>query len=103
MLEYAVPVIAWGFSLGCVVGIGYVLLHRAYSRPRGVLLYGLGLNWVIFNMFIGLVKSGAFADAVTRSLLDGVAMGAAMALARRRTWATRSGRSAGPRVCRTGG
>ncbi len=80
VLEYTVPVLAWGFSLGCVVGIGYVLLGRAYLKSRGVLLYGLGLNWVIFNMFIGLVKSGAFADAVTRSVLDVVAMGAAMAL-----------------------
>jgi hypothetical protein len=83
VLEYTVPVIAWGFALGGVVGIGYVLLQRAYSRSRGVLLYGLGLNWVIFNMFIGLVKSGAFADAATRSVLDVVAMGAAMALVER--------------------
>lgn len=92
--DYSVPVMAWGFALGCVTGIGRLLVDRAYVRSRAVMLYGLGLNWVIFNMFIGLVKRGAMADALTRSVLDVVAMAIAMGLAesvgRRRGAATPS-------------
>ncbi len=81
VLEYPVPVVAWGFALGCAMGIGYVLVRRACSRAGAVMIYGLGLNWVIFNMFIGLVKSGTMADALTRSILDVVVVAAAMGLA----------------------
>ena len=78
--DYSVPVTAWGYALGCVVGIGRLLIDRAYVRSKAVMLYGLGLNWIIFNMFIGLVKRGAMADALTRSLLDVVAIAIAMGL-----------------------
>jgi hypothetical protein len=97
LLEYSAPVIAWGFALGCVVGIGWLLLERAYVRSRAVMLYGLGLNWVIFNMFMGLVESGAMLDALTRSLLDvaalAIAMGLALSVGRERVSATLTGAS----------
>jgi hypothetical protein len=80
VLEYAAPVIAWGFALGCVFGVGWLLLERAYVRSAAVMLYGLGLNWVIFNAFMGLVKSGTMLDALTRSLLDVLAMAIAVGL-----------------------
>jgi hypothetical protein len=44
------------------------------------MLYGLGLNWLIFNAFIGLVFSGMMGDALFRSVIDVAAVGLAMLL-----------------------
>lgn len=69
------------------------------ARLDGFLVQKFGFpvvagSYFVLNMFIGLVKSGAFADAVTRSVLDVVARGAAMALAAPQ-WQRRSGEARG--------
>ncbi len=84
--EYPVPVIAWGVTLGAAFGAARVLLDRACVTSRAVMFYGVGLNWIIFNMFIGVVKDGAMADALTRSVLDCVAIAAADSCGWSRGW-----------------
>ena len=49
LAEYSVAVVAWGYLLGLGFGIGYLLIMRANSAGRAVMLWGLGLNWLIFN------------------------------------------------------
>jgi hypothetical protein len=80
LAEYPVAVVAWGYLLGLGFGIGYLLVTRANSAGRAVMLYGLGLNWLIFNAFIGLVFSGMMGDALFRSVIDVAAVGLAMLL-----------------------
>jgi len=36
------------------------------------MVWGLVINWIIFNSFIGLIKDGALLDALLRSTLDGI-------------------------------
>jgi hypothetical protein len=80
LAEYPLPVIAWGYLLGLGFGISYILVTRANSVGRTVMLYGVGLNWLIFNAFIGLVFAGMMGDALLRSAIDIAAMGLAMVL-----------------------
>ncbi len=83
--EYPVAVVAWGYLLGLGFGIGYILLTRTNTAGRAVMLYGVGLNWLIFNSFIGLVFAGMMGDALLRGALDVAAVGLAMGLIARVT------------------
>jgi hypothetical protein len=80
LTEYPVAVVAWGYLLGLGFGISYLLVTRINSAGRAVMLYGLGLNWLIFNAFIGLVFAGKMGDALLRSAIDVAAVGLAMVL-----------------------
>jgi hypothetical protein len=80
LAEYPIAVTAWGYLLGLGFGICYVLVTRANSAGRAVMLYGVGLNWLIFNAFIGLVFAGMMGDALLRSAIDIAAVGSAMVL-----------------------
>jgi len=81
--EYPVAVVAWGYLLGLGFGVGYVLIARTNTAARAVMIYGVGLNWLIFNSFIGLVFAGTMGDALLRSALDVAAVGLSMGLTAR--------------------
>jgi len=78
--EYPVGVVVWGYLLGLGFGIGYILATRANLAGRRLVLYGLGLNWLIFNSFIGLVFAGMMGDALLRSAIDVATVGLTMLL-----------------------
>jgi hypothetical protein len=72
--------VAWGYLLGLGFSIGYVLLTRANAAGKAVMVYGVGLNWLIFNSFIGLVFAGAMIDALLRSAIDVATVALSMGL-----------------------
>jgi hypothetical protein len=80
LAEYPIAVVGWGYLLGLGFGIGYLLLTRTNTAAKAVMLYGVGLNWLIFNSFIGLVFDGTIGDALLRSAIDVAAVGLSMAL-----------------------
>jgi len=70
IFTYPVPVAIWGYILGLVFGIVYVLIERTTSSHMKTMLLGYGVNWMIFNSFIGLIRKDAMADAMLRSIID---------------------------------
>ena len=80
LADYPVAVVGWGYLLGLGFGIAFVLLTRASTAGRALMLYGVGLNWVIFNSFIGLVYDGAMSDALLRSAIDVAVVALSMAM-----------------------
>ena len=80
LAEYPTAVVAWGYLLGLGFGIGYVLLRRTNQAVNAVVIFGVGLNWLVFNSFIGLVFSGTMADALLRGAIDAFALGLSITL-----------------------
>lgn len=74
---YPVACYGWTILFGIVLGVAYVMLYPIFSKEkRSVLLstklvlLTLGINWVIFNSFIGMIYSGAIGKILMRSGLD---------------------------------
>jgi hypothetical protein len=80
LADYPIAVVAWGYLLGLGFSIGYILLTRANAAGKAVMIYGVGLNWLIFNSFIGLVFAGAMTDALLRSAIDVATVALSMGL-----------------------
>ena len=70
ILDYPIPVTLWGYILGCVFGIVYLLIGTTTVDKIGTMLLGIGINWMIFNSFIGLVRKDSMTDALLRSTID---------------------------------
>ena len=83
LAEYPVAVVAWGYLLGLGFGVSNVLLTRTNTAGKAMMLFGVGLNWLIFNSFIGLVFAGTIGDALLRSAIGVAAVGLSMALTAR--------------------
>lgn len=93
--RYPLQTVVWNFALGAAFGLSYAMirpLHRG-GAPRLVrdlaLIYGL--NWAIFNAFIGLIFAGVMAQMLLRSAIDTAAMAGAALLVE--AWGTRPGRA----------
>lgn len=69
---YPIPVTLWNYGFGFIIGIIYLILRENYKEPEKWMIWGLVVNWIIFNSFIGLIKDGALLDALLRSILDGI-------------------------------
>ena len=67
---YPWPVSAWGYALGLTFGISYGLVGKITRKRNSLMLVGLGINWIVFNSFIGVIKKGALVDALLRGVLD---------------------------------
>lgn len=67
---YPWPVSVWGYALGLAFGISYGLIGNITGKRNSFMLLGLGVNWIIFNSFIGVIKKGALLDALLRGVLD---------------------------------
>ncbi len=70
IIDYFIPVVIWGYVLGLVFGIVYLLITKKALYIRRTLFLGIGINWMIFNSFIGLVRKDAMPDALLRSAID---------------------------------
>lgn len=71
------PVYVWTVIFGSVLGWVYVILYPVYSRGsnRQLLSFKLciltiGINWIIFNSFIGFIFAGTMPQMLLRSSMD---------------------------------
>jgi len=67
---YPLPVIIWNYVFGCIIGICYMLIEKHYRNSERLMVVGISVNWIIFNIFIGMIKRGAMFDALLRSGID---------------------------------
>lgn len=74
---YPVPCYTWTILFGMVLGCCFVLLYPVLAGERNKLLLSLklavlavGLNWIIFNSFIGLIFNGVMSQMLLRSGID---------------------------------
>ncbi|WP_028306874.1 hypothetical protein [Desulfitibacter alkalitolerans] len=74
---YPLPSYLWTALFGIVLGVSYVVLYPMYAKEHNKLLLSLklvvltiGVNWIIFNSFIGLIFSGAMPQMLLRSGID---------------------------------
>lgn len=73
---YTVPCYIWTALFGMILGYVYTLLYpvllserkRIHVPVRFILI--IGLNWILFNSFMGLIMKGAMPQALLRSGLD---------------------------------
>lgn len=73
---YMVPCYIWTALFGIVLGYVYTILYPVLFHKekwihipiRFILI--IGVNWIIFNSFIGLIMKGAMPEMLLRSGLD---------------------------------
>lgn len=74
--EYPIPVLIWTLVFGMVMGGIYVFLSPIYEDRKGntknvqLLVWSVGVNWVWFNCFMGLILKGLFLKMFLRAGLD---------------------------------
>lgn len=75
--SYPVQTHLWTALFGAVLGCVYVVLYPVFSRRHGpvalsvrLVLLTIGVNWMLFNSFIGLLFSGVMPQMLLRSGLD---------------------------------
>ncbi len=77
---YPVPCYIWTGLFGILMGYIYVILYpllafqkKQYSIPLRFIAT-IGVNWMIFNSFIGLIMKGAMLQMILRSGMDVVVL-----------------------------
>ena len=74
--SYPVPVICWTILIGVTFGFVYILLRPIYVRQDGrvalfqLVVCSLGINWIWFNSFMGLIMKGLMGQMILRSGID---------------------------------
>jgi hypothetical protein len=79
--RYPVQTHLWTALFGAALGFVYVVLYPVFSRRHGrvalsvrLVLLTIGINWMLFNGFIGLLFSGVMPQMLLRSGLDTAAV-----------------------------
>lgn len=74
---YPFPCYTWTILFGMVLGCCYVFLYPVLAGERNKILLSVnlavltvGVNWIIFNSFIGLIFSGVMSQMLLRSGID---------------------------------
>lgn len=71
-----IPTLIWTLLFGLTFAIAYIILKPIYSvydeRKQGIhiLILSLGINWIWFNLFIGLIYKGMWAKMLLRGASD---------------------------------
>ena len=84
MTIYPVPVVIWTFIFGAVIGFGYCLINDSFideGRKVVRMFLTIGMNWIWFNCYIGLIAANTFLFMVLRSGFDVLAILAGSLLA----------------------
>ncbi len=88
---YPIPVYIWTVVFGTALGCSYVLLYPFFAdEPNTLLLtvklvlFSIGLNWMIYNSFIGMIFSDTMPQMLLRSGLDVLALAITSMLIHRR-------------------
>ncbi|MEN6349699.1 MAG: hypothetical protein ABFD08_09940 [Syntrophomonas sp.] len=77
---YTVPCYIWTALFGLVLGFIYTILYPVlFSERKWIqvpikLILTIGVNWIIFNSFIGLIMKGAMPEVLLRSGVDVVVL-----------------------------
>lgn len=80
MSSYPVPVVIWTFVFGILLGIGYCLVNHIFPekdrKKKQIVrfLVIIGVNWIWFNCFIGLILADSFFFMFMRAGTDVLAM-----------------------------
>ncbi|MGM9946884.1 hypothetical protein [Floccifex sp.] len=70
-----IPVLVWTFVFGMIFGIGYCMIQLLTDENRGIdFFYIMGINWIWFNCYIGLIAKNTFLLMFIRSGLDVMAI-----------------------------
>ncbi len=74
---YPIPCYIWTILFGIVLGCCYVVLYPVLAKEQNKLLLSIklviltiGVNWIMFNSFIGLILSGVMSQMLLRSGID---------------------------------
>lgn len=74
-----VPTLIWTIIFGIIFGLAFIILEPIYrfstDKKKGIhiLLITIGINWIWFNLFIGLIFKGMFISMFFRGGLDIIA------------------------------
>lgn len=77
---YTVPCYIWTVLFGMILGYIYTILYPVLFSERKWIhvpirfILIIGVNWIIFNSFIGLIMKGAMSNVLLRSGLDVIAL-----------------------------
>ena len=77
---YALPCYIWTLTFGVILGYVYIIVYPTlFSKEKWTsvpirLLFTIGLNWIIFNSFMGLITKDAMSDSLLRSGSDVVSL-----------------------------
>ena len=78
LAQYPVPVVVWTAGFGVLLGLGDCLLNPSFENSRQGKLMGpfltMGVNWIWFNCYIGLIAAHTFGFMVLRAGADVLAM-----------------------------
>ena len=90
--KFPIPVLIWTAIFGIIYGIAFILLYPIYSEHKGslmssinILVFTLGINWMIFNSFIGMIFAGTLMKMLLRSGVDAAAIFIVMILFKKLT------------------
>lgn len=78
---YPIPCYIWTFLFGIMLGCSYLVLYPVFAKEQDKLLLSIrlavltiGVNWMLFNSFIGLIFSGLMPQALLRSGIDALVL-----------------------------
>lgn len=84
LARYPSQTVVWNFALGAAFGLAYAMIRPLHAGGARKLVRDLaliyGLNWAIFNAFIGLIFAGVMGQMLLRSAIDTAAMAGAALL-----------------------
>lgn len=74
---FPIPCYLWTIVFGIVLGCCYVVLYPIFAKGQNKALLStklvvltIGVSWIIFNIFIGLILSGVMLQMLLRSAID---------------------------------
>lgn len=75
--RFPIPVLVWTIIFGIAYGIAFILLHPVYYNKKStfisslnITVFTLGINWMIFNSFMGMILAGTILQTLLRSGID---------------------------------
>lgn len=72
--EYPLPCSIWTILFGATLGFIFIFLKPVYLNMKfcnlKIIILTIGLNWIIFNSFIGLIFKGVIPQMIIRSIID---------------------------------
>ena len=74
---FPIPTYLWTIIFGIVLGLSYVFLYPIFAKGQSnallsfhIVVIAIGINWILFNSFIGLIFSGAIQQMLLRTGID---------------------------------
>ena len=74
---YHIECYMWTIMFGIILGSSYIVLYPVFYNEKNKIVMSfklvvltIGLNWMIFNSFIGLIFSNVLFQMILRSVLD---------------------------------